>query len=183
MWCHWGAGALGMWQAVRESRPLLSGAAHAAHMLQVIESIHRTARGGTAVALTTGFPAPAPQPWARARNGVRLGWRFLRGPDNPRPAQHFTILGHDVKPTTPGPRHALDYLGMSCHGGCHTHVDVLCRVSHKGPVTNGHRARDIADSRGTWRLDIPRVYVDGQAFPLTSTIERGLMFTEFERTG
>ena len=42
------------------------------------------------------------------------------GPDNPNPAVHFMIQAHDFDLGVPGPRYALDYLGMASHGDCHT---------------------------------------------------------------
>ncbi len=76
------------------------------------------------------------------------------GPDNPNPAIHLMIQGHDVDPGVPGPRYALDYLGVASHGDCHTHVDALCHVSYGGRTYNGHLATDSVDSRGAKRQDI-----------------------------
>jgi predicted dehydrogenase len=64
-WCDWAAGLIELWRGLREGRPHPTGAAHAAHVVQVIEAIHRSARQRSAVELTADFPAPDPQAWAR----------------------------------------------------------------------------------------------------------------------
>jgi kynurenine formamidase len=76
------------------------------------------------------------------------------GPDNPNPAVHLMIQGHDIDPGMSGPRYALDYLAMASHGDCHTHVDALCHVSYDGRTYNGHLATEVVDSRGPKRQDV-----------------------------
>lgn len=63
-WCDWATGLVELGRGLRERRPHPTGAAHAAHVVQVIEAIHRSARQRSAVELTADFPAPAPQTWA-----------------------------------------------------------------------------------------------------------------------
>jgi kynurenine formamidase len=76
------------------------------------------------------------------------------GPDNPSPAIHLLVQGHDIASGVPGPGYALDYLSIACHGDCHTHVDALCHVSYQGFTYNGHRASDVVNSRGPQSLDV-----------------------------
>lgn len=78
----------------------------------------------------------------------------VAGPDNPNPAVHLMIQGHDIDPGTPGSRYAMDYLAMACHGDCHTHVDALCHVSYRGRTYNGRRVDDVVDSRSPLALDV-----------------------------
>ena len=78
----------------------------------------------------------------------------VAGPDNPNPAVHLMVQGHDVDMGGPGSRYAMDHLAMACHGDCHTHVDALCHVSYRGLVYNGRPASAIADSRRPFALDI-----------------------------
>ena len=56
----------------------------------------------------------------------------VAGPDNPQPASRFVTQSHDVPVDGSKVRFALDYLGMACHGDCHTHVDALCHISYDG---------------------------------------------------
>src|SRR5207248_6195356 len=46
----------------------------------------------------------------------------VAGPDNQQPAIHFVSQSHDVPVDGSKVRFALDFLGMSCHGDCHTHM-------------------------------------------------------------
>jgi kynurenine formamidase len=69
------------------------------------------------------------------------------GPDNPRPALHYMVQGHDIKDEIGDPQFAMDYLGSECHGDCHTHIDALCHVSYKGKLYNGKPAAGVT-SRG-----------------------------------
>src|ERR1700730_16028531 len=62
------------------------------------------------------------------------------GPDNPQPALHHVIQGHDVDLGPHGVRFGLDFLGMAFHGDCHTHVDALCHVSYGGRTHCGQAA-------------------------------------------
>jgi kynurenine formamidase len=78
----------------------------------------------------------------------------VAGPDNPNPAIHLVTQGHDIDTGMPGPRYAMDYLGMACHGDCHSHVDALCHVSYKGLTYNGKPATTVFTSRGATEQDI-----------------------------
>jgi kynurenine formamidase len=76
------------------------------------------------------------------------------GPDNPNPAVRLVSQGHDIDLGAPGPRFALDYLVMACHGECHSHVDALCHVSYKGLTYNGKPADLVVNSQGATEQDI-----------------------------
>jgi kynurenine formamidase len=78
----------------------------------------------------------------------------IAGPDNPNPANHFVSQAHDIDIGSSGLRFGLDYLGMACHGDCHTHVDALCHVSYKGQVYGGRPAEEVLTSKGATTLDI-----------------------------
>jgi len=39
--------------------------AQAAHVVEIMEAVHRSAREGRAIQLAGDFPLPEPQPWAR----------------------------------------------------------------------------------------------------------------------
>src|SRR5947207_4899074 len=67
----------------------------------------------------------------------------IAGPDNPQPAVHFMTQGHDVPVDGSKVRFALDFLGMACHGDCHTHVDALCHISYDGLTYNGRDAGEV----------------------------------------
>ncbi|MDQ6675459.1 MAG: cyclase family protein [Chloroflexota bacterium] len=92
------------------------------------------------------------------RSGRRVSMQIpintVAGPDNPNPAQHFVTQAHDIDLNSNGLRFGLDYLGMACHGDCHTHVDALCHISYKGLTYNGKPAQDVLTSRGATTLDI-----------------------------
>jgi predicted dehydrogenase/sugar phosphate isomerase/epimerase len=64
-YCDWSAGVVGLWQGLRTGTPHPTGGAHAAHVVEIMEAIHRSAREGKAVELTGSFPAPVPQAWAK----------------------------------------------------------------------------------------------------------------------
>jgi kynurenine formamidase len=78
----------------------------------------------------------------------------VAGPDNPNPAIHFVTQGHDIDIGAPGPRFALDFLGMAFHGDCHSHVDALCHISYKGLTYNGKVASEVFNSQGATSQDI-----------------------------
>ncbi len=84
----------------------------------------------------------------------------VAGPDNPQPASLFVVQGHDVPIDESGVRFGLDYLGMACHGDCHTHVDALCHVSYAGRTYNGRQASTVFSSIGASAQDIA-VYSTG----------------------
>ncbi len=64
-YCDWSAGVVGLWRGLRYDEPHPTGGAHAAHVVEIMEGIHRASREGRTVELSGIFPAPLPQPWAR----------------------------------------------------------------------------------------------------------------------
>jgi predicted dehydrogenase/sugar phosphate isomerase/epimerase len=64
-WCDWSAGVVALARGIRTGAAHPTGAAHAAHVVEVIAAAHRSVREGRAIALEGSFPAPAPQDWAR----------------------------------------------------------------------------------------------------------------------
>ena len=61
----WSAGVVGLWRGLRTGTPHPTGGAHAAHVVEIMEAIHRSIREGRAVQLTSAFPAPEPLSWAK----------------------------------------------------------------------------------------------------------------------
>ncbi len=92
------------------------------------------------------------------RSGRRVSMEIpinkVAGPDNPSQAIHFVTQGHDIDIGSSGLRFALDFLGMACHGDCHTHVDALCHISYKGLTYNGKPALEVMTTKGATTLDI-----------------------------
>lgn len=78
----------------------------------------------------------------------------VAGPDNPNQAIHFVTQGHDIDIGQSGLTFALDFLGMACHGDCHTHVDALCHIAYKGQTYNGKPATQVITTKGATTLDI-----------------------------
>ncbi|MDX6687984.1 MAG: hypothetical protein QOF86_4112, partial [Baekduia sp.] len=78
----------------------------------------------------------------------------VAGPDNPQQAIHFVVQSHDVPVDASKVGFAMDFLGMSCHGDCHTHVDALCHISYDGLTYNGRRAAEVVPSTGATAQDI-----------------------------
>ena len=78
----------------------------------------------------------------------------VAGPDNPNPAIHFVSQAHDIDIGSGGLRFGLDFMGMACHGDCHTHIDALCHISYDGLTYNGLRAEEVLTSKGATTLDI-----------------------------
>ncbi len=72
----------------------------------------------------------------------------VAGPDNANPAIHLVSQGYDVDSSAVSPQFAMDFLGIACHGDCHTHVDALCHVAYRGMTYNGKPAGDVLNSRG-----------------------------------
>lgn len=64
-WCDWSAGVAALAQALRTGTAHPTGAAHAAHVVEIIEGAHRSVREGRAIALSGTFPPPQPLDWAR----------------------------------------------------------------------------------------------------------------------
>ena len=92
------------------------------------------------------------------RSGRRVSMEIpintAAGPDNPNPAIHFVSQGHDIDIGSGGLRFGLDFMGMACHGDCHTHIDALCHISYNGLNYNGHPAEKVLTSQGATSLDI-----------------------------
>ncbi len=61
----WAAGVVGLWRGLRTGQPHPTTGAHAAHVVEIMEAVHRSAREGRALSLGGDFPAPEPQSWAR----------------------------------------------------------------------------------------------------------------------
>jgi len=76
------------------------------------------------------------------------------GPDNPNPALHFVCQGHDIDIESGGVRFGMDFLGMTCHGDAHSHVDALSHISYNGLVYNGRPAQEVLTTQGSTALDI-----------------------------
>jgi kynurenine formamidase len=95
------------------------------------------------------------------RSGRRVSLQIpintVAGPDNQNPAIHFVTQAHDIDIGSGGLRFGLDFLGMACHGDCHTHVDALCHISYNGLTYNGKRAEDVLTSKGATTLDIAKI--------------------------
>jgi kynurenine formamidase len=98
---------------------------------------------------------------ALVRSGRRVSMQIpintTAGPDNPNPAIHFVTQGHDIDIGSGGLRFGLDFLGMACHGDCHSHVDALCHISYKGLTYNGKPAEAVLTTKGATTLDIARI--------------------------
>ena len=128
---------------------------------QIFESVKNWGRWGMDDQLgTLNFITPA---HVRAAAGlVQSGRRVsleipintVAGPDNPNPAIHFVSQAHDIDIGSGGLRFGLDFMGMACHGDCHTHVDALCHISYNGLTYNGHPAQEVLTSKGATTLDI-----------------------------
>ncbi|MEI7742854.1 MAG: cyclase family protein [Chloroflexota bacterium] len=92
------------------------------------------------------------------RSGRRVSMEIpinkVAGPDNPSQAIGFVTQAHDIDIGSSGLTFALDFLGMACHGDCHTHIDALCHIAYKGQVYNGRPAGEVMTSKGATSLDI-----------------------------
>ncbi len=84
----------------------------------------------------------------------------VAGPDNPSPAIHYVVQGHDHDIGSSGLTFATDFLGMAFHGDCHTHMDALCHIAYRGRTYNGRPASEVLDSKGAMALDVT-AYKDG----------------------
>ena len=98
------------------------------------------------------------------RSGRRVSMEIpinkVAQPDNPNQAIHFVTQAHDIDIGSSGLTFALDFLGMACHGDCHTHIDALCHIAYKGLTYNGRPANAVMTSKGATSLDIAN-YHDG----------------------
>jgi kynurenine formamidase len=103
-------------------------------------------------------PAKVREAAGLVRSGRRVSMAIpinkVAGPDNPNQALHFLTQGHDVLVDSSKVRFALDFLGMACHGDCHTHVDALCHISYDGLTYNGRAALDVVKTTGATEQDI-----------------------------
>lgn len=92
------------------------------------------------------------------RTGRRVSMEIpvnkIAGPDNPNQAIGFVTQAHDIDIGSSGLTFALDFIGMACHGDCHTHIDALCHIAYKGQVYNGRPAGEVMTSKGATSLDI-----------------------------
>ncbi len=83
----------------------------------------------------------------------------VAGPDNPHPAIHYMTQNHDIPVGESKLGFAMDFLGMECHGDCHTHIDALCHIAYAGRLYNGRPISDVT-SKGSLGLDIT-TYANG----------------------
>jgi kynurenine formamidase len=83
----------------------------------------------------------------------------VAGPDNPHPAIHYMSQNHDIPIGTSKVGFAMDFLGMECHGDCHTHIDALNHISYGGLLYGGRPVSDVT-SKGASRLAIT-TYANG----------------------
>jgi len=79
------------------------------------------------------------------------------GPDNPSPALHYIVQGHDIDIGSNGVRFALDFLGMAFHGDCHSHVDALNHISYKAQTYGGRPALEVVTTKGGTTLGMDNV--------------------------
>lgn len=61
----WAAGVVGLARGLRAQQPHPTTGAHAAHVVEIMEAVHRSLREGRAIHLTSDFHLPEPQPWAK----------------------------------------------------------------------------------------------------------------------
>jgi predicted dehydrogenase/sugar phosphate isomerase/epimerase len=61
----WAAGVVGLWRGLRFNEPHPTTGAHAAHVVEIMEAVHRSMREGRALHLSGDFHPPTPLPWAR----------------------------------------------------------------------------------------------------------------------
>ncbi len=61
----WAAGVVGLWRGLRTGQPHPTTGAHAAHVVEIMEAVHRSIREEKAIQLASTFPAPQPMPWAK----------------------------------------------------------------------------------------------------------------------
>jgi kynurenine formamidase len=99
------------------------------------------------------------------RSGRRVSLEIpintVAGPDNPNPAIHHVVQGHDIDIGSGGLRFGLDYLGIAFHGDCHSHVDALNHISYDGLTYNGKPATEVLTTKGGTSLGIDEVAGSG----------------------
>ncbi len=83
----------------------------------------------------------------------------IAGPDNPHQAIHYMVQNHDIPVGQSKVGFAMDFLGMECHGDCHTHIDALNHISYGGLLYNGRPVSEVT-SKGSRGLDIA-TYANG----------------------
>ncbi len=83
----------------------------------------------------------------------------VAGPDNPHPAIHYMSQNHDIPVGDSRVGFAMDFLGMECHGDCHTHIDALNHISYGGLLYNGRPVSE-GTSKGMQGYDIT-TYANG----------------------
>jgi len=83
----------------------------------------------------------------------------VAGPDNPHPAIHYMSQNHDIPVGESKVGFAMDFLGMECHGDCHTHIDALNHISYGGLLYGGRPISDVT-SKGSSGLAIT-TYANG----------------------
>jgi kynurenine formamidase len=134
---------------------------------EVFESVKNWGRWGPDDELgTLNFitPEKVREAAGLVRSGRRVSMAIpinkVAGPDNQNPAVHFVSQAHDVPVDGSKVRFGLDFLGMACHGDCHTHVDALCHISYDGKTYNGRDANEVLKSTGATEQDIT-VYRQG----------------------
>ncbi|MBA2631784.1 MAG: cyclase family protein, partial [Chloroflexi bacterium] len=128
---------------------------------ELFEAVKTWGRWGPYDQLGT-FNYITPETIRRAAGLVRTGRQVsmaipistVAGPDNPRPAVHHMVVGHEVDIGSGGVTFAMDYLGIACHGDCHSHMDALCHVAYRGQLYNGRSASEVVDSTGAADLDV-----------------------------
>lgn len=64
-WCDWAAGVVGLWRGLRTNTPHPTTGEHAAHVVEIMEVIHRAVRERHAIDLKSTFAPPLPQEWAK----------------------------------------------------------------------------------------------------------------------
>lgn len=62
--CEWARGVVEMAEAIGEGRPHRVTGRHAAHVVEIMSSIHASIRERRSVEITSSFTAPAPMNWA-----------------------------------------------------------------------------------------------------------------------
>ena len=62
----WSAGVVELWRGLRTGRPHPTGGAQAAHVVEIMDAVHRSSRERRAIDLVGEFPAPEPLGWAKS---------------------------------------------------------------------------------------------------------------------
>src|SRR4029078_10539621 len=76
---------------------------------------------GTLNYLTPERVVAAARPVCCGRSvSMSLPINTVAGPDNPNPAIHHVVQGHDIDIGSGGVRFGFDFIGMAVRGGCHT---------------------------------------------------------------